>query len=249
MKIGILGSGLMGGKLGVLFARAGHDVVFSYARRFEKLEELAGRAGGTAAAGTVSDAVRNADAVLLAVHWSNIDDVLSRADDLDGKTIVSCCVPLSAANTELIVGLKDSGAELLARKVPEARIAAAFQTTPSEVLPKVFEMRRAAARANCVYCGDDRRAKAVAAGLVADVGFEPVDAGPLRIARYIEPFAMLTAQLAYGTDQGPDWAYRFGKVGAAGRQLTTGGAGRNGDDDRDCNRRRSHRFASGRRHI
>ncbi len=65
MKIGILGSGLMGGKLGVLFARAGHDVVFSYARSHPKLEDLARRAGGGAAAGTVAEAVRGSDAVLL----------------------------------------------------------------------------------------------------------------------------------------------------------------------------------------
>ena len=68
MKIGILGSGLMGGELGVLFTRAGHDVVFSYARSEQKLKRLAPEAKGTARAGTPADAVRDADAVLLAVH-------------------------------------------------------------------------------------------------------------------------------------------------------------------------------------
>ena len=66
MKIGILGSGLMGGKLGVLFTRAGHDVVFSYTRSEQKLKRLASEAKGTAHAGTPADAVRDADAVLLA---------------------------------------------------------------------------------------------------------------------------------------------------------------------------------------
>ena len=60
-----------------------------------------------------------------------------------------------------------------------------------------------------VYCGDDQRAKNVAAGLIRDVGFDPVDAGPLRIARYIEPFSLLVAQLAYEGDGGPELAYRF----------------------------------------
>jgi predicted dinucleotide-binding enzyme len=212
MKIGILGSGLMGGKLGVLFARAGHDVAFSYARHRDKLDDLARRAGAGARAGSVAEAVDGADVVLLAVHWSNIDDVLSRAGDLEKKTIVTCCVPLNASNSELVVGLKDSGAEQLARKVPEARVAAAFQTTPSDVFSEVFEARQSKPRPSCVYCGDDKKARAVAAKLIADVGFEPVDAGPLRIARYTEPFAMLTAQLAYGTGDGPDWAYRFGKL-------------------------------------
>ena len=78
MRIGILGSGLMGGKLGTLFARAGHDVVFSYARSERKLKRLAREAQGDAQAGTPADAARNADVVLLAVHWQRVDDVLGK---------------------------------------------------------------------------------------------------------------------------------------------------------------------------
>jgi len=64
-----------------------------------------------------------------------------------------------------------------------------------------------------VYCGDDKKGKAVAATLIRDVGFDPVDAGPLRIARYTEPFALLVAQLAYGEREGPELAYRFKRFG------------------------------------
>ena len=64
-------------------------------------------------------------------------------------------------------------------------------------------------RPSLVYCGDDARSKQVAAGLIRDVGFDPVDAGPLRIARYTEPFTLLIAQLAYEGDAGPELAYRF----------------------------------------
>ncbi len=85
MRLGILGSGLMGGKLGTLFARAGHEVVFSYARSREKLERLARDAQGGARAGTPREAAREADALLLAVHWSRMDDVLGQAGDLSGK--------------------------------------------------------------------------------------------------------------------------------------------------------------------
>lgn len=63
-------------------------------------------------------------------------------------------------------------------------------------------------RPSLAYCGDDDRAKAVAATLIADAGFEPVDAGPLRIARYPEPFALLMGQLAYEGEAGPE-LYRF----------------------------------------
>jgi 8-hydroxy-5-deazaflavin:NADPH oxidoreductase len=67
----------MGGKLGTLFARAGHEVVFSYARSKEKLNRLARDACGNARAGTPREAAQGADALLLAVHWSRIDDVLN----------------------------------------------------------------------------------------------------------------------------------------------------------------------------
>src|SRR5205085_2393005 len=72
MRVGILGSGLMGGKLGTIFARAGHEVVFSYARSEQKLKLLARDAQGKARASTPREAAQEADAVLLAVHWSRI---------------------------------------------------------------------------------------------------------------------------------------------------------------------------------
>jgi len=80
---------------------------------------------------------------------------------------------------------------------------------PSEVLFSVFETRDREPRPSLVYCGDDKKAKDVAARLIRDVGFDPVDAGPLRIARYTEPFALLVAQLAYEGDRGPALAYRM----------------------------------------
>ena len=206
----------MGGKLGILFARAGHEVVFSYSRRYEKLEELAREARGGARAGSPLEAALEADAILLAVHWSRLDEVLSQAGDLSGKIIVSCCVPLNIENTELVVAHTSSGAEVIANKIPGARIVAAFQAVPSEVFFDVFEARQSATRPSLVYCGDDANSKAIAAQLIRDVGFDPVDAGPLRIARYTEPFAMLIAQLAYEGPGGPELAYRFERLGPKG---------------------------------
>src|SRR5467141_362979 len=101
MRIGILGSGLMGAKLGTIFARAGHEVVFSYARSDAKLKRLARQAGGKARAGTPRDAAQNADAVLLAVHWLRFGDVLKQAGDLSGKVVISCSLPMNADNTGL----------------------------------------------------------------------------------------------------------------------------------------------------
>jgi predicted dinucleotide-binding enzyme len=213
MRIGILGSGLMGAKLGTLFARAGHEVVFSYARSEKKLAKLARDAGQRACAGTPREAARGADAVLLAVHWSRLDDVLGQAGDLSGKVLVSCSLPMKADDTALAIAHKSSGAEELARRLPKSRIVSAFNTIPSEVLFDVFAARRRTKRPSLVYCGDDRRAKKVAVELIRDVGFEPVDAGPLRIARYTEPFALLVAQLAYEGRGGAELAYRFERFG------------------------------------
>ena len=209
MRIGILGSGLMGGKLGTLFARAGHEVVFSYARSEQKLKRLARAAGAKARAGTPREAAEHADALLLAVHWLRFDEVLEKAGELSGKVVITCSLPMNKANTELVVAHTSSGAEELAKKIPTARVVAAFGTVPSEVFFDVYETRRRSRPPSLVYYGDDRRAKRVAAQLIRDVGFEPVDAGPLRIARYAEPFTLLIAQLAYETKGGPELAYRF----------------------------------------
>src|SRR5437773_5276310 len=210
MRVGILGSGLMGGKLGTLFARAGHEVVFSYARTKQKLNRLARDAGRKARAGTPAEAAEGADALLLAVHWLRFDDVLKQAGDLSGKVIVTCSLPMNANDTALAVAHTSSGAETLAKKVRKAHVVSAFSTAPSEVLFDVFRRKkRTRRRPSLLYCGDDRSAKKVAARLIRDVGFEPEDAGPLRVARFLEPFSLAVAQLAYEGNEGPEVAYRI----------------------------------------
>src|SRR5579864_3811508 len=115
MRIGILGSGLMGGKLGTLFAHAGHEVVFSYSRSQKKLDRLARESKGNARAGTPREAAQDADAILLAVHWSRVDDVLTQAGELSGKLILSCSLPMNSDDTGLVIGHSSSGAEELAK--------------------------------------------------------------------------------------------------------------------------------------
>src|SRR5947199_5523457 len=159
MRIGILGSGLMGGKLGTIWARAGHEVVFSYARSEQKLKKLARDAKGKAKAGTPREAAQDADALFLAVHWSRMDDVLSQAGDLSGKVVVSCSLPMNDDDTALVVAHTSSGAEVLAKKARGAHFVCAFNTVPSEVLFGVFERRSDATRPSLVYCGDDARGK------------------------------------------------------------------------------------------
>jgi predicted dinucleotide-binding enzyme len=137
MRVGIPGSGLMGRRLGTLFARARHEVVFSYVRSQKKLE-------GLARAGTPGEVARHVAALLLAVHWSRMDDVLKQAGDLSKKVIVSCSLPMNESNADLVVGHISSGVEELSRMLPKARVVSAFNTLPSEVLFEVYEAKRKA---------------------------------------------------------------------------------------------------------
>lgn len=139
--------------------------------------------------------------------------MLRQAGDLSGKVIVTCSLPMNADNTELVIGRTSSGAEELAKRIPKARVVCALNTVPSEALFDVYEARRRRSRPNLVYCADDARSKKVAAELIPDVGFDPVDTGPLRIARHTEPFALLVAQLAYEVKGSPELAYRFEHFG------------------------------------
>ena len=209
MRIAILGSGLLGGKLGTLFARAGHHVVFTYARTPGKLARLARRASARARAGTPAEGARDADVVLIAVPWWRVRDVLAKAGDLSGKVVITCMLPMSAGDHKLVLGRTSSGAEALAKRVRGAKVVSAFGTIPSEVLFAVYARRKRRPRPDLLYCGDDARAKRVAVRLIRELGFRPVDAGPLRMARYLEPFTLLIAQLAYETGESPALAYRF----------------------------------------
>jgi predicted dinucleotide-binding enzyme len=209
MRIGILGSGLMGAKMGTIFARAGHDVTFSYSHDRKKLEKLARHAGKTAGAGTPAEAVKGADAVFLAVHWSRLDDVLKQAGSLKGKTVISCSLPMNEDESRRVLGLTTSGAETIARKAKGAHVVSAFSTVPSEVLFSVFAGRKEKTRPDLIYAGDNAKAKKAAARLIRDAGFNPVDVGKLSLARYIEPFTLLIAEIAYEGKHGPALAYHF----------------------------------------
>ncbi|WP_252107947.1 MULTISPECIES: NAD(P)-binding domain-containing protein [unclassified Halomonas] len=211
MKIGILGSGMMGGTLGTIWAAEGHEVTFSYSRQASKLERLAQATG--AHYGTPAEAARNADVVLLAVHWSRIDDVLAQAGDLSGKCVVNCCVPLDSDNRYLVVGTSTSGAEELAKRLPNVHFVSAFNTTPSEALIEVFQRRTATVtKPDVLYYGDDSTAKRMVETLIDAAGYQPLDAGALETARFVEPFAMVTAELAYNQPGKPSLVYRFDRL-------------------------------------
>lgn len=210
MKIGILGSGLMGGTLGRLWSACGHDVTFAYSQNDDRRQAMAREAGATS--GTVSHAVSGADAVLLSVHWSQTTDVLDQAGNLSDMTVLNCCVPLDDTNQDLVVGRTTSGAEELARMRPDAHWVSCFSTNPSESFDPVFRRKGQTPAPQVLTCTDHDGARAVAFDLIRDIGFDPLDCGPLRNARFVEPFAMATVELAYVQPGGPALTYRFEKL-------------------------------------
>ena len=211
MKVAIIGAGNVGRTLGGAWGRRGHDV--SYGVRDPEDPKYAALNGH---ATTNDGAVQAADVVVLCTPWQATERAVAECGDLTGKVVIDCTNPLSADFSSLVVGHTSSGAEELAERIGRGRLVCAFNTVPSEVLLDVFAARRKAARPGLVYYGDDARAKKVAAELIRDLGFDPVDAGPLRIARYAEPFALLVAQLAYEGEGGPELAYRFVRFPSSG---------------------------------
>jgi predicted dinucleotide-binding enzyme len=115
-------------------------------------------------------------------------------------------------DTELVIGRTDSGAEELARRTG-AGVVAIFNTITSELLVDDAEVARV--RHDVIFCGDDDAAKATAAQLARDAGLNPIDAGALRVARYLEPFGLLIGQLAYTQGLGETLGYRITLPGAA----------------------------------
>ena len=125
------------------------------------------------------------------------------------KKVITCSLPLNKNNSRMVLGLTTSGAETLAARLRKAHLVSAFSSAPSEVLFSVFEKRKRKKRPDLVFCGDHKGAKKVAARLIRDVGFNPVDLGELSAARYIEPFSLLLAEIAYDGSAGPQLTYRF----------------------------------------
>jgi predicted dinucleotide-binding enzyme len=211
--IAMLGSGLMGSALGGSWARRGHTVSFSFSRDERKLRSLARNAGGQSRAASPTDAVRSSDVVVVAVPWHQLVPAIESAggpEAFRGRTVLTCSLPMTADDADLALGHTTSGAEDLAERLPGAKVVAAFNTIPSELLhPAVLRPGSRTARPAVVLCGDDAEAKRIVAGLARDIGLDPLDAGSLRTARWVEPFGVLVGHFAYARELGPELGYRF----------------------------------------
>ncbi|MDQ2870987.1 MAG: NADPH-dependent F420 reductase [Acidobacteriota bacterium] len=200
MKIAILGTGVQGTALARLFVGGSHSVVLA-SRDPEKAARLACSLGAGAEAAPIGEAVRRAEVVALATRWENTRDVLAQAGAFEGRVLIDATNPETEDGRSLAVGHSTSGAETIARWAPDARVVKAFNHAYAELLDRGPVFPRAVA--SVLYCGDDPEAKSAVARLIGDCGFDPVDAGPLTGARFVEPLAFLFVELVRGLKRDP----------------------------------------------
>jgi hypothetical protein len=205
MRIGIFGAGNVGGTLGRGWASKGHEVFFGVPRPKDvKTQDLIRGIGPKARAGTVADAARLAEVVVLATPWQVTEEAIKQAGSLAGKVVVDCTNPLKADFSGLVIGHTTSGAEQVAGWAKAAKVYKAFnQTGFNNMGAPILEGRRAV----MFVCGDDPSEKPIVLKLASELGFEAIDAGGLAIARLLEPYAMLWIYLAHGQGLGRDFAF------------------------------------------
>jgi predicted dinucleotide-binding enzyme len=147
-----------------------------------------------------------AEIVALCVPWHVAKDALSSTGDLSGKVLIDCTNPLNANATELVLGGTTSAAEQIQQWYPQACVVKAFNNLGFVLLGDADFNRQLA---DGFYCGDDPAAKEIAATLIGNVGWHPVDVDPLRNARYPEAMAMLWINIALHQKRGPDFAFKL----------------------------------------
>lgn len=207
MRIGVIGSGNVGGTLGARWAKNGHGVIFSSRDPgSNEMKRLIEEAGATARAASVSEAAIASEMLLLATPWPAARAALAAAGDLSGKIVIDATNPLLPRLTGLEVGNSTSGAEQVAEWAPRAKVVKAFNTVGFNIMANPrFDGRGAL----LFYCGDDAPAKQAVRGLAAELGFDPVDAGPLERARLLEPFALLWITLSAAPGHGREFAFQL----------------------------------------
>jgi len=190
MKIGILGDGNVGKRLSSLFATAGHDV-------------LARGKGGLEAA------ARHGELVVIALPYGVLDEALPPLVTLlAGKIVVDATNPVAADWSPLLLGETSSAAQEIARRLPGARIVKAFNTIFADVMTEQG-MIRDGSKITAFIASDDRAAATTVADFATQMGFEPIVAGPLSVARHLESMAHLNIAIAVGERGGTDAAFVY----------------------------------------
>jgi 8-hydroxy-5-deazaflavin:NADPH oxidoreductase len=211
MDIAIIGAGNVGKAITGSASRAGHAVTLSSSSGDSAI--AAAQEFGARAAASNREAVEGAQVVVLAVPYTAVEQVLGEVgDQLAGKVVVDATNPLKPDYSGLAFDGGTSGAEEIQRAVPQARVVKAFNTA--------FAARQAdpnvagGLRVDGYAASDDQEAKDQVLGLLADIGFNPVDAGGLQMARYLEGMAWLNISLQM--KNGWSWQASWKLVGPQG---------------------------------
>lgn len=189
MKIGVIGSGNIGGTLGIHWAKAGHEVLFS-SRHPEELKDVVREAGGNSKAVSVKDAFEaNADVYLLAVPFKAIDKLAEvYAGEYGGKVIIDATNPYPERDGEMAQEVRDSNrnaSEYTAMKFSTAKTAKAFNTIYSKDLKE--RAFRDSDKLAIPYAAQDEQSKQTTRKLIEDIGFEPVYLGDLTDTGIMDP--------------------------------------------------------------
>jgi len=209
MNITIIGAGNMGSALTQRLTGAGHNVRIT-ARNISRAEATAAANRRTVAV-PAKDAGRDSSVIIVATGYADAIPALQAVGSLAGKVVIDITNPLSADFMSLTVGHDTSGAEQIAKAIPGAEVVKAFNTVFAQVLadgPNFADGQIAPV----FYASDSERAKQTGKSLIESIGFEPVDAGGLRNARYLEPLAGLNIYFGYGAGRGttiaPTWIHK-----------------------------------------
>jgi NADPH-dependent F420 reductase len=209
MDIAILGTGRVGGGLGKRWAEKGHRVIYGV-RDQESAEVQAAleKSGPNASATSVADAAAAGEVVLLAIPWDVTLETLKAIAPLDGKILIDCINPIRSDFSGLEPDATPSATDKIVAAAPGARVVKAFNTVSDATMVNPWYGGQ---RAAMFYCGDDVDAKSVVHQLTAELDMEPIDAGPLKNAAYLESLAMLYIHLAIFGGWGGECAFRLVK--------------------------------------
>jgi 8-hydroxy-5-deazaflavin:NADPH oxidoreductase len=179
MRIGIIGAGKIGATAARLFAAAGHEVIVSASRAPELLRDVAAELGPGVRAGTVAEAARSGEIVLLAVPW-RVSSALPAPELVRGKIVIDAMNPYRDDRGLYDLGDSTSSEETL-KRLPGARLVKAFNTIFFKHLAADGRPELAVEDRRAIFvAGDDADAKSVVARLIEDIGFAAVDTGSLR---------------------------------------------------------------------
>ena len=205
MKIGIIGTGKIGGNLGQAWAGTGHDIIFgSRDPGSDAAKELVQKIGSKARATSIKEAAAAGEVLVLAVPWTAAKDTVAECGDVSGKIVMDPTNPIESFE-QLAVGHTTSAAEEIAGWAKGARVVKAFNITGSaNILNPKFDGHAL----DMFICGDAAEAKSTVTKLIQEINLDVVDVGPLNSARLLEPLGLIWVRLAYAQGLGPDMGFK-----------------------------------------